>query len=74
QLKKAPQARHMIVKPTVMSNEKVSNTLVKVSTEFARRNMGKYAMIRALREELKTKDAEIAHITQERDLVQKKSE
>ncbi|KAH9328123.1 hypothetical protein KI387_000231, partial [Taxus chinensis] len=36
--------------------------------------MDKSTMIRALREELKTKDVEIAHITQERNLAQKKNE
>ena len=64
----------MIVKPTVMLYEHVSNALVKVSAEVARRNMDKFAAIRALHEELKTKDAKIAHITQERHFAQKKNE
>ncbi|KAH9312165.1 hypothetical protein KI387_027200, partial [Taxus chinensis] len=53
---KEPQARHMIVKPTVMPDEQGSNALVKFSAEVARRNMDKAAIIRVLREELKTKD------------------
>ncbi|KAH9308433.1 hypothetical protein KI387_036344, partial [Taxus chinensis] len=36
------------------------------------RNMDKAAKIKALHEELKTKDAEIARITQERDLAHNK--
>ncbi|KAH9303386.1 hypothetical protein KI387_014969, partial [Taxus chinensis] len=45
-----------------------------VSVKLARRNMDKYTTIKALCEELKTKDAEIARITQERDFTQKKNE
>lgn len=56
-LKKPPQARHMTVKPTIMLDEQVSNALVKVSAEVARRNMDKAATIKALCEELKTKDS-----------------
>ncbi|KAH9288005.1 hypothetical protein KI387_032122, partial [Taxus chinensis] len=73
-LKKAPQARHMIVKPTVMSDEQVNNALVKVSAKVSRRNMDKSVTIIELCKELKKKDAEIAHITKERDLAQKKNE
>ncbi|KAH9299834.1 hypothetical protein KI387_031516, partial [Taxus chinensis] len=61
-LKKTPQARHITIKPIVMSDEQVRNALVKVSTEVARKNMDKAATIRALREEIKTKDVEIARL------------
>ncbi|KAH9301202.1 hypothetical protein KI387_012785, partial [Taxus chinensis] len=59
QLKKAPQARHMTVKPTVMSDKQVSNALMKISAEVARRNMDKASMIRVMHKELDTKDVEI---------------
>ncbi|KAH9302232.1 hypothetical protein KI387_013815, partial [Taxus chinensis] len=72
-LKKTPQARHMTINPIFMSDEQVNNVLVKVSAEVARRNMDTNSMIRELYEDLKTKDEEIVHITQERDFTQKKN-
>ena len=63
----------MTVRPTIISDEQVSNALVKVSREVVRWNMDKAATIRAHKEEIKTKDGEIARLTQERDLVQQKN-
>ncbi|KAH9327419.1 hypothetical protein KI387_007597, partial [Taxus chinensis] len=52
----------------------VSNALVKVSTEVARRNIEKTATIKALIEEVKAKNVEITHLVQERDPSKRKYE
>ncbi|KAH9290885.1 hypothetical protein KI387_035002, partial [Taxus chinensis] len=67
-VKKAPQSRHMTVKPTLMSDEKVSNALVKVSVEVAWRNIDKDATIRVLLEDNKAKTTEITRLKGEKDL------
>lgn len=73
-VKKAPQSRHITIKPTLMSDEQVGNDLVKVSTKVARRNINKAATIRVLLEDNKAKTAEITRLKGEKDLEQKNNE
>ncbi|KAH9289462.1 hypothetical protein KI387_033579, partial [Taxus chinensis] len=55
-LKKAPHIRHMTVKPPVMSDEQVRNSLIKVSAKVVRKNIDKVETIRVLLEDNKDKD------------------
>lgn len=47
-MKKVPHNRHLTIKPTVMFDEQVSNSFLKVSTEVTWRNTDKVATIKAL--------------------------
>lgn len=73
-MKKSPHLQHMNIKLMAMSDKQVSNALVKVYAEVARRNVDKVTTIRTLIEDIKEKDGEIEHLKAEKEWEEEKNE